>query len=69
MRRHIPGELLLLITGILSVVFGFAILWKPLLGALAITFWLGAYLLLAGILLLILAFRLRGMRALPATAA
>lgn len=68
MRKHLPGEWFLLLTGILSVLFGLVVLWRPLVGALAITFWLGAYLVLIGILLLALGFRLRGLRQLaPAT--
>jgi uncharacterized membrane protein HdeD (DUF308 family) len=63
MRRHLPGEWLLLLTGICSIIFGIIILWRPLLGALAITVWLGAYLLVIGILWLSLAFRLRRIQA------
>ncbi|MBV8072538.1 MAG: DUF308 domain-containing protein [Acidobacteriaceae bacterium] len=69
MRRHLPGEWFLLLTGVLSIVFGLIVLWRPLVGALAITIWLGAYLLLAGILLLALAFRLRGLREIAAATA
>jgi uncharacterized membrane protein HdeD (DUF308 family) len=44
-----------------SLLFGLLILISPGAGALAILFWIGAYALLFGIMLIILAFRLRGL--------
>lgn len=61
LRRHVPGEWLLIVIGILSVLFGILIFARPLAGALVIVWWLGAYALLFGILLLMLAFRLRSL--------
>ena len=45
---------------IVSVLFGVALLIAPLIGAVVLTWWLGAYALVFGIGLLVLAFKLRG---------
>jgi uncharacterized membrane protein HdeD (DUF308 family) len=49
----------LLIGGIASLVFGVLMAAAPMLGALVLTWWLGAYTLVIGVALLVLAFRLR----------
>lgn len=59
MRKHIPGEWLLVVTGIASVVFGVLLFLAPLAGALVIALWVGIYLLVTGVLLMSLGFRLR----------
>jgi uncharacterized membrane protein HdeD (DUF308 family) len=51
------------ISGILSLILGFLMLAKPLIGALVIAVVVGAYAVLAGILLIILSFRLRSIKA------
>jgi uncharacterized membrane protein HdeD (DUF308 family) len=61
LRRHVPGEWLLILTGIVSVAFGIAIFFAPIVGALAIAWWLGIYAFIFGILLLTLAFRLKAL--------
>lgn len=50
----------LIFSGIVSVLFGVALLIAPLVGAVVLTWWLGAYALVFGITLLILAFKLKG---------
>lgn len=56
------GRAWLIVSGIVSLLFGIALLIAPLIGAVVLTWWLGAYALVFGIALLILAFRLRGRR-------
>jgi len=51
------------ISGILSLILGALMLAQPLLGALVIVWIIGAYAVLAGILLIILGFRLRSVKA------
>jgi uncharacterized membrane protein HdeD (DUF308 family) len=53
------------ISGILSIILGILMLIKPLIGALVIAVVVGAYAVLAGILLIILSFRLRSIKAAP----
>jgi uncharacterized membrane protein HdeD (DUF308 family) len=63
LRLHLEhGRWLLAFGGLVSLIWGFLLLFWPIAGAVALTWWLGAYALLFGITLLILAFRLRGRR-------
>jgi len=59
LREVIRNEWLLILAGIASVVFGVVLLLYPTAGALVLIWWIGAYALVFGILLMILAFRLR----------
>jgi uncharacterized membrane protein HdeD (DUF308 family) len=52
----------LIFSGIVSVLFGVALLIAPLVGAVVLTWWLGAYALVFGVSLLVLAFKLKGRR-------
>ena len=52
----------LIFSGIVSVLFGIALLVAPLVGAVVLTWWLGAYALVFGIALLVLAFKLKAAR-------
>ncbi|MBL0405187.1 HdeD family acid-resistance protein [Microvirga aerilata] len=52
----------LILSGIVSVLFGVALLVAPLVGAVVLTWWLGAYALAFGVSLLVLAFKLKGRR-------
>ena len=61
LRRNIPQEWLLILMGVVSIAFGVMIYLAPIAGALVIVWWLGAYALVFGVLLLILAFRLRSL--------
>jgi uncharacterized membrane protein HdeD (DUF308 family) len=53
------GRWWLTLGGILSVAFGVLLIIAPLAGAVVLTWWLGAYALAFGILMLILGFKLR----------
>lgn len=49
----------LIFSGIVSVLFGVALLIAPLVGAVVLTWWLGAYALFFGVAMIVLAFKLR----------
>ena len=59
----------LIFSGIVSVLFGVALLLAPLVGAVVLTWWLGAYALVFGISLLVLAFNLKSHKDETSTAA
>jgi uncharacterized membrane protein HdeD (DUF308 family) len=59
LRKIITNEWLLILAGIASVVFGVILLFQPAAGALALIWLIGAWALVFGILLMILAFRMR----------
>ncbi|WP_068874860.1 MULTISPECIES: HdeD family acid-resistance protein [unclassified Phenylobacterium] len=48
--------------GVLAIVAGVLLAITPLLGALVLTWWLGAYAIVFGVTLLVLAYRLRAQR-------
>jgi uncharacterized membrane protein HdeD (DUF308 family) len=50
----------LILGGVVSVLFGVALLVAPLVGAVVLTWWLGAYALVFGVTLIVLAFKLKG---------
>jgi uncharacterized membrane protein HdeD (DUF308 family) len=62
LRQVLSDEIWLILMGVLSLLFGLFILIFPGAGALAVVYWIGAYALLFGIMLLALAFRLRSFR-------
>jgi uncharacterized membrane protein HdeD (DUF308 family) len=59
LRQEISNEWWLVAGGVLSVVFGVLLFGAPGAGALAVIFWIGAYAIIFGALLVGLAFRLR----------
>ncbi|HEY3918425.1 MAG TPA: HdeD family acid-resistance protein [Stellaceae bacterium] len=56
-RQH--GEWLMILAGLLSVVWGVLVVLFPVAGILVWAWWIGAYALIFGIAMLVLAFRLR----------
>jgi uncharacterized membrane protein HdeD (DUF308 family) len=59
LRKIITGEWLLALIGIASVALGVMLALFPGPGALALVIWIGAYAMATGVLLVVLAFRLR----------
>ena len=62
LRREIEGEWALILAGVLSVIFGvlLAVIPAPA-GLLSLTWLIGVYAIVFGVIMLILAFRLRGL--------
>jgi uncharacterized membrane protein HdeD (DUF308 family) len=59
LRKEIAGEWLMAMGGIASVLFGSLLVLFPGAGAVAVVWWVGAYAVLFGAVLLALGFRLR----------
>jgi uncharacterized membrane protein HdeD (DUF308 family) len=62
LRRVITGEWLMILSGLASIVFGVLLVVFPGAGALGLLWLIAAYAIVFGVLMIILAFRLRGMR-------
>jgi uncharacterized membrane protein HdeD (DUF308 family) len=56
------GRWWLALGGIASLIYGALLIVAPLIGALVMTWWLGAYAVVFGVALLVLAFKLRSRR-------
>jgi len=59
LRKEIDNEWLLILSGVLSVIFGIILLTQPAAGALAIIWVIAFYAILYGAILLALAFKLK----------
>jgi len=60
LRREITGEWWLVLAGIASVVFGVLLVARPGAGALSVLWLIASYATLFGVLLVVLAFKVRG---------
>lgn len=68
-RLHVShGRWWLVFAGIVSGLWGVLLLLAPLMGAVVLTWWLGAYAIIFGISLLVVGFRLRGQHGSQSTA-
>jgi uncharacterized membrane protein HdeD (DUF308 family) len=61
LRKIIEHEWLLAIGGALSIAFGLLMFYRPLAGGVAVVWWLGAYALMFGVVMVVLGFRLRSL--------
>ena len=59
LRKVIEREWVLGIAGALSIAFGLLMFYRPLAGGVAVVWWLGAYALISGVMMIVLGFRLR----------
>jgi uncharacterized membrane protein HdeD (DUF308 family) len=59
LRKEIEGEWQLILSGLVSVVFGVILMAQPGVGALAVLWLIAAYAVVFGVLLVILAFKAR----------
>lgn len=59
LRKVITDEWLLILAGLASTIFGVLLLLQPGAGALALIWWIGAFAMIFGVLLVALAFRMR----------
>jgi uncharacterized membrane protein HdeD (DUF308 family) len=66
LRKEIDNEWLLILSGVVSVLFGFLLLAQPAAGALALVWIIAGYSVAFGIILVIFSFRLKGLK--PAAA-
>ena len=60
LRKVIDHEWTLGLAGGVSIAFGLLMLLRPIVGGLAIVWWLGAYAMVFGILMIVLGFKLKG---------
>jgi uncharacterized membrane protein HdeD (DUF308 family) len=61
LRKEIRNEWMLILGGILSILLGVVLIVNPVAGALAMIWVIGAYALVFGVMMIVLAFRLRGL--------
>jgi uncharacterized membrane protein HdeD (DUF308 family) len=62
LRKQIEGEWFLIFAGIASVIFGILLMFWPGAGVLALLWLIGTFAIIFGVLLIILAFKLRGIK-------
>ena len=62
LRKEISGELFLALAGVLSILFGVFLIARPGAGALAVATVIGCYAIVFGVMVMMLGFRLKGLR-------
>jgi uncharacterized membrane protein HdeD (DUF308 family) len=62
LRKEIDGEWWLVLSGLLGILFGAAVLVQPIAGAFVIIWLIGTYALLFGLCLVMLSFRVRRLK-------
>jgi uncharacterized membrane protein HdeD (DUF308 family) len=62
LREHVNNERWLMLGGIASILFAVLLMWSPATGAIALLWVIASYAILFGILLVVLAFKMRGLR-------
>jgi uncharacterized membrane protein HdeD (DUF308 family) len=62
LRKEIEGEFWLGLAGVLSIIFGIALILFPGTGILTLLWLLAGYAIVFGVVLIVLAFRVRGMQ-------
>lgn len=67
MRKEIENEWWMILSGILSIVFGVLLMFNPILGGLALLWLVASYAIVFGIFMIIFAFKVRGMGGQPGT--
>ena len=60
LRKVVANELLLILGGIASILFGILMVWRPMAGALAVIWLIGVYAIIFGVTMIGLSLRLRG---------
>ena len=61
LRKEISYEWALIVSGLISIIFGIVLLANPRAGALAMVAVIGAFALMFGVVMIVLAFRVRGL--------
>jgi uncharacterized membrane protein HdeD (DUF308 family) len=62
LRKELVNEWVLILSGTLSIIVGLVLFARPSAGVLAMLWLIGVYALVTGLLLVVLAFRIRGLR-------
>lgn len=66
LRKDVAGEIFLILAGVVSVVLGVALFFYPFAALLAVVWVVATYSIIAGVVLITLSFRLRGLAKKPA---
>ncbi len=61
MHEHVHGRWLLILSGVFSILWGVLLFLWPIAGLLVLTWWIGAYAIVFGVMLIAMGLRLRRM--------